>query len=286
MKIILLLIGLGLFLLSGHIFAKDVIIYPRISEGDKRYYLQIELLNEALEITKENYGDYTLKPAKSIMSELRYIAEVKNGERINVIWRGTNEEIERELLPIRIPLLKGILGYRIFLINKDEQDKFSNVKNIEDLRKFKVGQGFDWGDVEIFKYNNLEVITGTTYEGLFSMLMAGRFDYFSRGVNEAFVELKERKDRFPNMTVEKDIVLHYPWPYYFFVSPKYPRIAERLEKGLNLMISDGTFDKIFYKYNKENINQANLQKRRMIKIENPFLPKKTPLERKELWYIP
>lgn len=268
-------------------FGQDVVIYPKFqSKNDVRFLEQVELLKTALEKTKAEYGPYSLMQSKSDMNELRYIEEVKEAKAINVIWYGTNESIEKELIPIRIPIGKGILGYRIFLINKNNQNKFREIKTLEDLKKYSVGQGIDWGDVKVLEAAGITVVKGNNYEGLFGMLATSRFDYFSRGVNEAYDELETRKDKFPNMTVEETITLYYPWPYYFFVSPKTPKVAERIEKGLNIMIKDGSFDKIFNKYNRESIIKANLKGRKIIKIKNSFLPKKTPLERKELWFTP
>ncbi len=263
------------------------IVYPKFSsEKDTRYLEQVELLQTALAKTQREYGEFTLRQSTVLMNELRLVREVKRGVHINVIWTSTSPSLEKELLPIRIPISKGILGYRIFLIMRENEPKFSTVRTLEDLRRFRVGQGMDWGDVKVFEGNGLPVETGSGYEGLFRMLAEGRFDYFSRGINEAFKELEARKDAFPEMVVEKDLALYYPWPYYFFVSPRSPRIAERLEKGLNRMIADGSFTAIFLKYNKASIDKARLRSRRIIRLVNPLLPPKTPLDRKELWFTP
>ncbi len=263
------------------------VVYPKFqSDNDTRYLEQVELLKTALEKTKVKYGGFKLSQSSVQMNELRYIQEAKSGMSVNVVWWGTNQTIEKELIPIRIPISKGLLGYRVFLINKDSQPKFTAIRSVDDLRKYRVGQGLDWGDVKVFEANRLPVVTGNNYEGLVNMLNGGAFEYFSRGINEAFNELETRRDKFPKMAVEEHLSLYYPWPYYFFVSPTTPKVAERLGKGLNIMISDGSFNAIFLKYNKSSIDKANLKHRLIIRINNPILPKETPLNRKELWFVP
>ena len=37
---------------------------------------------------------------------------------IDLSWAGTNNKLEQELLPIRIPLLQGLLGNRVSIIHK------------------------------------------------------------------------------------------------------------------------------------------------------------------------
>ena len=154
MKIIFLTTAiLTFFIFSGiTVYAEDmVIIYPKFqSEKDTRYLEQVELLETAMKKTEKKYGKYKLQQSDLLMNELRYVVEAKRGELINVIWWSTNPQVEKDLIPIRIPISKGILGYRIFIINRADKDNFAKIKTIEDLRKYQVGQGADWGDVKVF----------------------------------------------------------------------------------------------------------------------------------------
>ena len=53
-----------------------------------------------------------------------------------------------------------------------------------------------------------------------------------------------------------------------------------------MMVIDGSFDEIFYRYHSENIKKAKLENRRVINIENTWLPPLTPLSNKSFWYQP
>lgn len=52
------------------------------------------------------------------------------------------------------------------------------------------------------------------------------------------------------------------------------------------MIKDGSFDALFHLHFDEKIVQSNIKNRRVLRLENAFLPKETPLERAELWFTP
>lgn len=264
--------------------------YPRAqSEQDTRYIYHTELLKEALRVTTDKHGEVEVIPAKTHMNEIRVIKCLANdcGD-IDVLYRPTSESLEKELTPVLIPLDKGLLGYRIFLIREDMQPTFSKIENLDQLKKFSVGQGASWGDVEIYLYNRFEMVTGTNYEGLFKMLLAKRFDFFPRGVEEAPVEYDARKDELPGLHVEETILLYYPFPRYmwFANSARGKRLAQRVHEGLEMMIKDGAFDRLFHEHKGEAIRRANLKNRRIFKIENPFLPPTAPLGRSELWYDP
>ena len=263
------------------------VIYPRFqSDKDTRDIDAVELLETALQKTVEQYGPFKCRPSGLPMKEERYRTEVKDGKLVNVIWSSVTKELEKELLPIRIPIRKGLLGYRIFLINKNNKDKFAAIQNIEELKQLSLIQGHDWNDIKIFRQMGFNVTPIKGYETMFKLIDSGRYDYFSRGVYEAITEYETRRKELPNLFVEEHILLYYPWPKYFFVSRKNPELAERIDAGLNIMIQDGSFDKIFKKYHQDTIQKANLKNRKLFKIKNPLLPETAPISRKELWFNP
>jgi Bacterial extracellular solute-binding proteins, family 3 len=180
-----------------------------------------------------------------------------------------------------------LLGYRILIINKKNQHKFSQVKTLDDLKQFTFGQGKTWTDTKILQANGLKVVTINKYPGLFYMVDGERFDAFPRGVNEPFGELAQRPDM-TDLTVENSILLVYRMPFYIFVSRDNPKLGNDIETGLNRAVADGSFDKIFYGEPniKDVLDKANMKNRRIFNLNNPFLTKETPLERTELWFDP
>ena len=251
---------------------------------DLRFLYTTDLIELSLQKTKTLYGDYRIEQSHTPMARDRILRQLIKGQKINTFVAATNSEWESKTIPIRIPILKGLLSYRLLLINAKDQYKFNNIFDAEQLKQLQAGLKSQWTTTLLMQANNFPIVNGNTYEGLFAMLSRGRFDYFPRGINEIFVEFDKYHRQYPNIAIESNLVIYLPSPSYIFISPAYPRLAERITTGLEMMVSDGSFDEIFNRYHSENIKKANLEQRRVINIENTWLPPLTPLSNKSLWY--
>lgn len=229
---------------------------------------------------------YKLSVSKENYSQAKIMEEI-DANNLDIFWNSSSSELEDKFTPIRIPLYKGLLGYRIFIINKNNQSKFDGVKTYEDLKAITIGQGKTWADTKILESNGLTVVKVNKYESLFYMVDGGRFDAFSRGVHEPFGEL-EKHPELKDLAVEKNLMLVYKMPFYLFVNKQNKELAKDLEIGLNRAIEDGTFDQVFFNDSsvKSVMEKANMKNRRVFELKNPTLSKETPLERKELWFDP
>lgn len=266
--------------------AELTVVYPASeSELDRRFDDLTLILRTALEKTEADFGAFEMRSAPAPMTSMRYSQELMAGRTPNVIWTSTSVERETHLRPIRIPLRKGLLSYRISLTREENLAKIDQVETVEDLAQLTLAQGIGWGDVLVYEANGLKVST-SEYESLFRMIDAGRVDLFPRGIGEVFEEWDVRREALPNLTIEPNLLLYYPWPYYFFVNQDNVALAERLETGLLRMIEDGSFDAIFWRFHGEAIQRARLQERRVIELTNPLLPPSTPLNNDKLWYQP
>lgn len=273
-------------MLSIPALAEVVVTYPGSeSSNDHRFDDLKEILLVALQKTEPDYGPFKLGESPVAMNEARYMAELMQGRGINVVWSSTSVEKEQDLLPIRIPLRKGILGYRISLINKANQGRIDAVQSLEGLRQLKLAQGIGWGDVAIYEANDIHVTT-TSYDSLFKLINGNRADLFPRGIGEVFGEFDERSASHPELAVEENLLIYYPWPYYFFTNRNDTELAGRIETGLRRMIEDGEMEAIFLKYNNAAIERARMANRRVIRVENHLLPPETPVDDESLWYSP
>lgn len=276
-----------MLLLPAVINAEEPVLilkYPRPhSDKDRRHIYRIKLLDLALQKTSGENGKFKIEYSSEKMSQSRAIVMIKNNSGIDIIALPASQQRESELLPVRIPILKGLLGYRIFIIRSEDRDKFSRIRNFDELKNFSAGSGHDWLDSEILAHNGINVSKSSNYEGLFMMLRAGRFDYFPRGVNEAFDEIESRRANFKDIEVERTLALHYPFPVYFFVRKDNTALAARIEKGLCVSIADGSFQRLFNRYNGEYIRKAAINKRKILRLNNPLLSDETPIRKKELW---
>ena len=206
------------------------------------------LLKAALENTRKTHGDFVVSHTTHGGGIARDRAMVIAGAGIDVMWGSVTKEREKQMHLIPVDLLKGLNNYRVLLINKDAQSKFSQVKTLDDLQKFTVGSGEHWTDGEIFRNNGFIVSATSSYGGLFKMLAARRFNFISRGLYEIDNDSSEYREL--GLAPEESLLIKYDVPirYCFFVNKNNEALAERLERGLKIAIEDGTFDRLFYDY--------------------------------------
>lgn len=224
-----------------------------------------------------------VKVLEQQLTQTRVKEELRAGT-VDVMWLASNQKEEEELLPVRFPLLKGLLGHRICIIAPEKQARFMRVRTMEDVRQLTFGQGLGWPDVEILRANNLQVITTAKYENLFYMTEGERFDGFPRGVLEPWVEIESHREL--GLTVDRHLLLIYGLPFYLFVDPARPQLAEKIHRGLDLALQDGSFDEYFFSQPmvKSALQKANLRDRLAFHLHNPTLPKNIPLDREEYWF--
>lgn len=245
------------------------------SKNDLRQNYYYNVLKLSLDKTKDKYGEYKIEYVDAGIQGRRAAFLAEGSPDLDMIWTMTSIEREKSMLPVRIPLLKDLMGYRIFIINKKDKNKFSNIKTVEELKKMRAIQGHDWPDTEILIANGFQVEKSSNYEGMFEMIDLERADYFPRGVNEPFDEIKLRSKL--NLAVDDTIMLQYFAPFFFFVNVKKPELRDRVKEGLEKAIVDGSFDKLFYSdpSNKEMLEKIDFKKMRIFKLENPFLTEET-----------
>ncbi|VEN72966.1 conserved exported hypothetical protein [Candidatus Desulfarcum epimagneticum] len=266
--------------LSSVAFSAPVSI--KFFQTDSRYDYHVDLLRLAMEKTS---GPYVLEPVKNRMTQKRGLAFLTAGKKVDIAFLAANKEREAAFLPVRVPLLQGLLGHRVFIIRKDKLESFSKIKTLEQLKTgYKAGFGSQWADMEILESNQLPVYGTVNYENLFKMLSAGRFDYFPRGINEAWREVEERKDRYPDLVVEPKTGIYYDYPVYYFVNKKNVSLAKRVEAGLKKALSDGTFKALFMKYHRSLIRRADLKNRRLFELKNRTLSPDVPKMEKGWWF--
>ncbi len=243
------------------------------------------LLKLALDKTVATYGSYQLEPAPAAKTVLDAMKLMMQNSGIDIVHTNTDKTRERVLLPIRIPLDKGLIGVRLVMINDKDNDKFKGVKEFNDLKKFKFGQGDFWPDTEILKFNNLSVHSTKEYSDLFDQLNKGTFQGFPRAVFEIWDEIKDRPGK--NLAIADSFYIYYPAAIYFFVRKDSNGVllAKRIEEGLLMAIEDGSFDKLFSVAMKSYLDKANLNNRVGIKLRNPLLSDETPLDNPLLWYL-
>lgn len=278
-------IALGLSLALPALAAD--LVKPFQTPSDRvRYAFHYELLEAVLKRTEAEFGPYVIEPYTAPLTSARGHQEAIRGEILNLLISDAGHRIIDEgMIPIPYPLDKGLLGYRISLIRKEHQARIEKVHSLKDLRSLTVGQGQGWGDVKIYQHNRIPIDDSSTdYDLIFAMLMRGRFDLFPRGATEIGEELAAYGHRYPDLAIDRHLLIKYPFPQFFYVSKSAPHLAARLKAGLEAMVRDGSFDALFDKHYGKRLNQLDLGRRVVIELDNPYLPAWVPLKRKELWF--
>jgi hypothetical protein len=246
------------------------IVYPRIRQGgDVHAAFALATLDVAM---KAAGAAYTARQADVVMERGRALAELVAGTTINLHWTSMDAQAERSLTAVHIPIHRGLIGYRIFLIRRDRQADFAKVETLDDLRSLTAGQGLSWVDTAVLRNAGLKVQTAT-YENLFGMIEADRIDYYPRGVIEAFAEADQHREEDPHLMVEPHLLLTYRSDFLFYVTPSAPRLAETIARGFAAAYRDGSYMRLFntHPYIQNGLTQARLAERRVFALDNPFL---------------
>jgi hypothetical protein len=116
MKAKTLILSMCLLLIAFNTAAwADTLIVRHVrgeSEEDARFVNKIGLLKLALLKTEKTYGPFELQKTETKMQQRRALISLAQGIYLDIVWTMTSNEREKELLPIRIPLQKGLLGHR------------------------------------------------------------------------------------------------------------------------------------------------------------------------------
>jgi ABC-type amino acid transport substrate-binding protein len=284
-------LGLALWVLMACAMAQatssTTITYPRPeSNTDLRYVYYWRLMEEALNRTKPEYGPFVLQQTPFSMNALRCMEKLLDGS-IQVALRSVMPpEFSDRLDMVPVPLDKGLLGYRVFLIHKDSQAKLAQVSTVDDLRAFRIGQGLGWDDLAILAQARMQLVQGTSYDGLFQMLELKRFDLFPRGINEVQAEYRQHRSTEPDLAIDDALLLFYPLSRYFAVKkgPEGDALKARLVLGLARLRADGGMDKMYAEFKKEVLRGLPLKGRKLIRIDNPsYTLPIYGLDKKEYW---
>ncbi|WP_370980374.1 diguanylate cyclase [Agaribacterium sp. ZY112] len=257
----------------------DINIPKLANDRDK---LVIELIELVLQT--QNVKANFIESAEQV-SDSRQAEELRSG-RLSLLWAGMSQDREEELLPVRVPLFKGIQGHRIFCIRPDKQSYFSAVQNLDDLKRLEAGSGLGWGDTYIIEAAGIPTVTTAKGASLWLMLDGERFDYFPLAIHEPWSEIAARPEL--NLGVEKTIMLVYPFGMYIYVNKDNQQLHDLLYKGMNAAIDDGSYDKFLFSSPlfKDALIAADVSKRKVIRIPNPFIHPATPVNIEKYWLDP
>jgi hypothetical protein len=266
--------------------ALDVVRVPRpTSDHDARRNYSRALLAEVLRRTEPAFGPYTLEESDSPMTRGRLLLEMRDGVHVNVVANPADDKWLRELKAVWVPIDMGLQGWRIALIRRSQQAEIEALPSIAAFKAMRFGVASVWITRTALEQSGFKTVLGENYDGLFGMLLAQRFDMLPRGINEIFDEYDQRAPANPELAIERRYLTHDHIVSLFFVSPKAPRLAERIAAGMDAMLKDGSLRRFLLAYHGEAIARARLCDRIVVDLPRPALPRELA-GRPELWIDP
>lgn len=262
--------------------APERLVYPQHDPGRRpAWEYMVAVLRLAIE---RSGGAYELAESPLPMTQARVVRELAD-ERglVDLAWTMTSTEREARLLPVRVPVDRGLIGWRIAFVRPESVERWREVRSLAELSRYVAGQGQDWPDYDILRANGLPVQGTSRYEALFDMLRIGRIDYFPRAVFEIDDELASPMAH--GVAIEPHVLLRYPAASYFFVRPDRPRLAAELQRGMEAAVADGSLARLFQQRFGDLIRRHRLTERRQFLLSNPLLPPATPLNRPGYWLV-
>ena len=256
--------------------APMVVRYYDRGEKDARHAYKFELIKRILEVTQAEFGAYELAPFAEEPSAKRQSLLISEGKILNLLWASPGTVIARaEVITIPVDILRGLLGYRICLINPNN---FPDSEKLLSINQLQIAQGLNWADIDIYQHNGISPIQAPTFEALFDMLAAKRYQCLPLGADEVMYTWRNQQSKFPFLVVEPHILIYYDYPIYLHISKQFPELARRVAAGLKQLQLSGEFDRLFTQYHAQDLAQLQLNQRRIFCLKSPYLPEQGQCE--------
>lgn len=271
-----------LFVAGPAIAAQWQVVYLKPEyDNNKLSQYPIDVLKLALEKTGVNYQ---LMESSTRYTQQRAFQRLDQNLDINVMWSMTSSEREAAFLPIRIPLVKGLIGWRLLLTRRDSEFFKTDIDSINDLRKFRPVQGQDWPDTRILQANGFDLFTVNDFRQAVTALSQQEADVFPRSVLEVTSELNNL-DRSLGLVLKPRLGLRYPVAMYLFVRKNDKGLAKLLESGLRRALEDGSFNALFEETFRTELAVLRNGETKFFQLSNPYMPALTPVSERNLWFI-
>jgi hypothetical protein len=169
------------------------------------------------------------------------------------------------------PIMQGLLGHRLLIIRKTDSAHFGAIKQSDEMKKMRSGIPTGWADVALFKANQYNTVELGNFETIFQYLVNNDFDYLALGANEIEQVYQEANLEKMDLIIAPTLMLRYNFPVVFYVTPKKPELAKHLNKGLDLIIKNGTLKDIFDQHFGHLYSRLHLSDRTVFELKNPLI---------------
>jgi hypothetical protein len=258
---------LASLLFSGFVRAEPAlqVKYPNLDGLEANAY-GYRVLNLAL---RKSGVDFELSLHPLNVNQERARIMLDSGE-VNVVDFGTSAEFEHRFLPVYFPIDRGLNGYRLLVVHKDNADEYARMRSITQLSEKTAGQGLRWSDIAILERAGIKVTTASL-DGLFRLLERKRIDFIPLGANEVHYLLDKYGDAAPHAVVDSNLLIIYPFGRLFFVQKGNERLREAISRGLEAAFDDGSFQALLSENYFPSNDLSALTHRTILRLDNPSL---------------
>ncbi|WP_194975965.1 type 2 periplasmic-binding domain-containing protein [Aquiflexum lacus] len=243
------------------------------NRSEARQVYERQVLKAVLEATEAAWGAWEIEETlEEYPGNQESLVFAEKGHDLFVTVAGNQKLKEGEMIVIPQPLTKNLLGYRLLIIRAEDVGLFAGISVPEELQKLEHGIPETWSDATVFRHNGYNVVEKGNFDDIFDRLQNKRFDYSTFGANEVLGVYENRASKREGLIIDQNILLFYPFPLVFYVNPNLPKLAERIEQGLQNITSSGKLDAIFNAHYGKITAQLNLNSRRIFVLDNPLLP--------------
>ena len=242
------------------------VVFANLEGRDPETQFSFAVLRLALE---KSGMPFELVRSPVPMTDARTIIEIQK-KSVDVAWLGNSAELETTLLPVMIPISRGLLGYRIALIRADQQDSFSSINSLAELKRFKACLGVGWPIGDAWTENDLQVTAVPQFESLFKMTQAGRADYIPIGAGNIHSYLNQFKKENPDLAIERHLVVVYPfYDFFFFVNKDNKYLRDLIDAGIKKAYADGSYNNLFLTHPEfAGLKDLKLDRRTRLDLKN------------------
>jgi hypothetical protein len=253
-----------------------------VQEASHAYYQ--DLLALVIKNTESEFGKAEIRELQPpAQGDMHYL--LMRGNFIDLHRFGTDVKTEQDLLPIRVPLLAGGLGWRGLMIRKEDRTAFRQLDSLSQLKNLTACQGHIWPDSTILEFAGLKVLRVDGYDQMLQMLSKKRCDYFPRSIFEGPSEVRQFATQYPDLYFDTDILIKYPYAMYFFVKKDNLALAARLERGLTDLALSGKLQQFMQQHpvSRHVFPMSQYNDSLVFHLVNPILPDKTPVQEPAFW---
>ncbi|WP_159737781.1 hypothetical protein [Vibrio atypicus] len=196
-------------------------------------------------------------------------AVLDKGADILVTVAGNSKFLGKRLIEIKQPLCRGLLGWRLCIVDQKRVDEFCTL-SLRELQQKRVGVPDSWVDAELFRANGFDVVESGTLDDMLDWVADGTVDFITLGANEAEDILSRQTVNRSGLVIEPTLAIFYPFPLVFYLNQHQSMLAERLCELWD--VKKAEISELFDKHYGSVIEQAKLDSRKRLTLQNPLLP--------------